>query len=172
MTLNAGVMSSASVEWVTPQPLFDELHSEFNFTADMAADPRNAKLPVFYTKETNGLDALKWVGRPYCNPPWSDREMAEWLSLGMLATLTGDAELAVYIVPARTDTAWWHTYVMAAQEVRLIKGRVKFLPTDGVCTAKGKVKKCVGPCKGHPAPFPCAVVIFKAEPVGNLEADR
>lgn len=162
------MMSKATPEWVTPQGLFDNLHQEFGFTLDAAADPKNAKLPTFYTKADNGLEQ-PWTGRVWCNPPWSDGEVSAWLAKGLEATTSGAAEVAVYLLPARTDPAWWHTYVMASQEVRLIQGRLKFLPTDGVCTAKGKVKPCPAgaPCKGHPCPFPCAVVVFRA-PVGKL----
>lgn len=168
LTLSPGLFSRKTPEWVTPQPLFDALNQEFRFTLDAAADPRNAKVARFYTKADNGL-LQPWTGRVYCNPPWSDGEVALWLAKGLEAVMSGEAEVVVFLLPARTDPEWWHTYVMQAQEVRLIKGRLKFLPTDGVCTIKPspnpkKPRPCVGPCKGHGAPFPCAVavVVFSA----------
>jgi len=49
----------------------------------------------------------------------------------------------VCLVPARTDTAWWHDNVIAGKaEIRFIRGRLKF--NDGP----------------NAAPFPSAVVIF------------
>lgn len=56
----------------------------------------------------------------------------------------GDAELVVCLLPARTDTAWWHDYCMRG-EVRFLRGRLKF----------GNSK--------NSAPFPSALVIFKRE---------
>lgn len=161
LSINPGLMSRNTPEWGTPKNLFDALHQEFGFTIDVAADARNAKVAKFYTKDDDGLKQ-PWAGRVWCNPPWSDGEVSAWLKRGLDATTSGEAEVAVYLLPARTDPAWWHDFVMKSQEVRLIRGRLKFIPTDGLCTAKGKVKRCPGPCRGHSAPFPCAVVVFRA----------
>lgn len=48
----------------------------------------------------------------------------------------------VALLPARTDTRWWHDCVMKAKEIRFIKGRLRF---DG---------------HKHNAPFPSAVVVW------------
>ncbi|MEH7246485.1 DNA N-6-adenine-methyltransferase [Neobacillus niacini] len=49
----------------------------------------------------------------------------------------------VCLIPARTDTKYWHDYVMKADEIRFVKGRLKF-----------------GGSKNS-APFPSAVVVFR-----------
>ena len=46
---------SATVEWPTPQELFDELNAEFGFTTDVAATNDNAKCAHYYTQEQDGL---------------------------------------------------------------------------------------------------------------------
>jgi len=46
------------------------------------------------------------------------------------------------LIPARTNTVWWHDYCMKAKEIRFIKGRPKF----------GDAK--------HGLPQPLAIVIF------------
>ena len=46
------------------------------------------------------------------------------------------------LIPARTDTKYWHDYVMRASEVYFVKGRLKFGDSQ------------------NSAPFPSAVVVF------------
>lgn len=58
---NAVMFSSNSDEWATPQWLFDELNTEFNFDLDPCASDENHKTPNYYTKENNGL-SHKWGG--------------------------------------------------------------------------------------------------------------
>lgn len=130
--------SSKTVEWATPQDFFDKLNDEFRFTLDPCATPENAKCEKFYTVQQNGL-AQDWTGeRVFCNPPYS-RELPRWIE----KCATSNAEVAVMLIPARTDTAAWHGYIFGNAEIRFVKGRLKF--------------------GGHKwnAPFPCAVVIFR-----------
>jgi hypothetical protein len=84
---------------------------------------------------------IKWRGRVFCNPPYS--RIAEFLKKGLYHLAKGDCELLVYLIPARTDTAWFHDYINGKAEVRFIRGRLKF-----------------GGSKNS-APFPSMVVIFK-----------
>lgn len=138
--MTKGMYTSNSEEWGTPQGLFDRLNKEFNFTLDICASKENAKCPKYYTKEE---DALKqeWEGVIWMNPPYG-RKIGIWVKKAKEAATQGKATV-VCLLPARTDTAWWHDYVMKANEIRLIRGRLKF-----------------GDSKGS-APFPSAVVIFK-----------
>lgn len=138
--MTKGMYTSSSEEWSTPQTLFNRLNKEFNFTLDICASKENAKCPKYYTKEE---DALKqeWGGVIWMNPPYG-RKIGNWVKKAKEAAQQGKATV-VCLLPARTDTAWWHDYVMKADEIRLIRGRLKF-----------------GDGKGS-APFPSAIVVFK-----------
>lgn len=131
--------SSATDQWATPQAFFDKLNAEFGFELDVCADSCNAKCPRYFTRETDGL-AQDWTGVCWMNPPYG-REIGRWMRKAYESSVTGGATV-VCLVPARTDTAWWHDYA-AKGEVRLIRGRLKF-----------------GNAKAN-APFPSAVVVFR-----------
>jgi phage N-6-adenine-methyltransferase len=132
--------SSATDLWSTPQDFYDKLNEEFHFTLDVCATPENAKCERYFTKEQDGL-AQTWDGVCWMNPPYG-REIGKWMKKAYEESqeLHGPA-VVVCLVPARTDTAWWHNYAVLGQ-IRYIKGRLKF--------GGGK----------SGAPFPSAVVIF------------
>jgi site-specific DNA-methyltransferase (adenine-specific) len=140
---NAAVhFSSASCEHPTPQWLFDALDREFGFTLDPCATAENAKCKRYFTKADDGLKQ-SWDGETvFMNPPYG-RAIGKWMRKAYEAT-RGHA-IVVCLVPARTDTEWWHNHAMRG-EVRLLKGRLKF-----------------GGAKSS-APFPSAVVVLT--PVG------
>ena len=140
--ITSGMMSSTTNEWSTPQVFFDELNKEFDFTLDPCATKENAKCASFFTKEQNGL-VQPWTGRVFCNPPYG-RVIGQWVKRACDEVTNGNAELVVMLLPARTDTRWWHDYCMRVwpHGIRLLKGRLKF--GDGT----------------NSAPFPSAVVIF------------
>jgi len=122
-------------DWSTPHDLYDALHREFEFTMDACplTEGSAAGMPLF------GTDRLmdSWRGqRVWCNPPYR-REIGRWLAKAL------EAEVAVFLVPARTDTAWWHDHAMKAAEVRFLRGRLKF----------GGAK--------HSAPFPSVVLVYR-----------
>ena len=117
-----GMKSSNSNEWATPIELFKELDREFHFTIDVASTHENALCEKHYTKEENGL-IQEWRGNVWLNPPYG-REIKDWVRKA--ATDNPDG-VTVVLVPARTDTAWWHDYVVNhATEVRFIRGRLRF----------------------------------------------
>lgn len=137
--MNPGMYSSETDMWATPQFFFDKLNAEFGFTLDVCAVPENAKCPRFFTKETDGLGQT-WDGVVWMNPPYG-RGIGEWVKKAFRSALLESATV-VCLLPARTDTAWWHDYC-ARGEVRFVRGRLKFNDS------------------GNPAPFPSAVVIFR-----------
>lgn len=113
--------SSKAHDWSTPQDLFDVLNREFLFTLDAAASPENTKCPKFYSLEQDGL-AQNWEGeRVFCNPPYG-YGIKDWIA----KLATGGADVAVGLVPARTDTRWFHDHIYHKAEVRFLKGRLKF----------------------------------------------
>ena len=132
------LMSSESIEWATPDDFFTEMNTQYGaFTIDVCATPENTKCPVYYTKSTNGL-TQPWSGVCWMNPPYG-REIKSWMKKAYNESLRGVR--VVCLVPARTDTVWWHDYAIKGQ-ITFIKGRLKF---------KGAK---------HNAPFPSAVVVF------------
>ena len=130
------MFSSKTDMWATPQDFFDTLDSEFHFSLDVCATPENAKCPVFYTPEQDGL-AQKWGGVCWCNPPYG-REIGKWVKKAAEAGCT-----VVMLLPARTDTKWFHDLIYGKAEIRFLRGRLKF-----------------GGSKNS-APFPSMVVIFR-----------
>jgi len=135
----APLFSSAVEMWATPAAVYADLNEEFCFTLDPCPlmSPEMAGLPLF------GTDGLyrSWHGeRVFCNPPYG-RGVGRWL------VKAAEANVAVYLLPARTDTRWWHEHAMRATEIRFLRGRLRF---GGAETG---------------APFPSVVVIFNAVPV-------
>ena len=106
--------------WRTPPELFDPLHAEFHFTLDGAADPGNGLLPRASTCEA----PVPWDGeRVFCNPPWSN--------ITPFVELAPAAEVAVFLVPARTNAKWFHLALALGARVRFFPGRPRFLTPDG-----------------------------------------
>ncbi len=122
MSFPEQLFTSRSEEWETPQALFDTLDREFDFTLDPCATKENTKCERFYTIEDDGL-VQDWIGeRVFMNPPYG-RNISQW----MQKLATSECQLGVALVHARTDTRWWHDWVEPyADEIRFIKGRVKF----------------------------------------------
>ena len=86
------------------------------------------KAPRCYTKDVDGL-AQRWVGRVWMNPPFSDP--TPWVRKAHEETSTGSAALVVALLPAATDTAWFHDYVLGKAELRFRRGRIKFIGWKG-----------------------------------------
>ncbi len=124
--------------WGTPQWLFDALDKEFGFTLDPCSDGTNAKCERFFSIHDSGLLKDWGTDTVFMNPPYSQCE--EWMRKAYGAAQEGAT--VVCLVPARTDTEWWHRYAMKG-EIRLLKGRLKF----GDAT--------------NGAPFPSAVIVFR-----------
>lgn len=122
----------------TPQEFFDIYDDIFSFTLDVCATLKNAKCDKFYTIKDNGL-SKRWIGSCWMNPPYG-REIIKWMKKAYKSSLN-DATV-VCLIPARTDTLWWHEYAMKG-EIEFIRGRLKF-----------------GGHKNY-APFPSVIVVFK-----------
>jgi len=137
--INPGVMSSKSNEWVTPHALFADLDNEFGFTLDVAATVENRKTEKYYDKKQDGLlQSWDTDGAVWCNPPYG-REIGKWVKK---AYEESERNVVVMLIPARTDTSYWHDYIFPyAKEIRYLRGRIKFSGKNG-------------------APFPSAVIIF------------
>lgn len=135
------LFSSKTDKWETPQTFFDELNREFDFNLDPCADETNHKCEKYFTEEENGL-LQDWGGcRVFCNPPYGS-SIKDWVAK---CYHEGHKEetLVVLLIPARTDTTYFHDYIEHRAEIRFVRGRLKF-----------------GDSKTG-APFPSMVVIFR-----------
>lgn len=138
--INQSLFSSANIEWATPQEVFDKLNEEFHFTLDPCALPSNAKCAKFYTPAEDGL-TQNWEGETvFCNPPYG-RQLGLWVRKCREESWKQKTKV-VMLIPARTDTKWFHEHIYNKAEIRFIKGRLKF-----------------GGSKNS-APFPSMIVIF------------
>jgi len=123
MSLNQGMMTSGSDEWTTPSALFRALDRRFGFELDPAATRENALCPMYFTKEDSGLLKSWRPWRVFVNPPYS--RVADWMRKCMDESEKG-CPLICALIPARTDTHWWHAYVKQADLIWFLKGRLKF----------------------------------------------
>ena len=128
---------SATVEWPTPQELFDELNAEFGFTTDVAATNDNAKCAHYYTQEQDGLKQ-DWRGVCWMNPPYG-RAMVEWLKKAIRETW--NETTTVCLIPARTNTAWWHEVWRSAVcqgQAKIRRGRPRITAATCDCGVSRK----------------------------------
>ena len=134
------MFSSNSDEWSTPQGFYDQIDKEFHFNLDPCATEENHKCENFFTAADDGL-SRSWEGqRVFCNPPYSN--IVEWVKKSYEEGHKAHTMVAL-LIPARTDTRYFHDYILNRAEIRFLKGRLKF----------GEAK--------HPAPFPSMLVIYK-----------
>ena len=139
-----GVFSKASDEWATPVSLFKELDKEFHFTLDPCSTDENALCEKHYTIEDNGL-SQSWFGEiVFCNPPYS--KCYEWVQKAYMESITNKATV-VMLLPSRTDTKWFHQFVLPHAKVIFLRGRLRFNNSN------------------QNAPFPSLLAIFS-----NLDA--
>ena len=133
--------SSNHHAWETPAELFNEYDEQFHFDTDVCALEHNAKCAIYYTPEDNGLDQ-EWTGTCWMNPPYG-RGIDKWIKKAYESEAT-----VVCLLPARTDTAWFHDYIMKAKRegkatIKFLRGRIKFVGAK------------------NSAPFPSMIVVFK-----------
>lgn len=137
--MNHVLWSSNGDEWYTPYDLYEQLNDEFNFTLDPCATIENHKASKYYTIEDDGLKK-SWNNEiVFCNPPYSN--IKNWVEKAYFESMNC---IVVMLIPARTDTRYFHDYIYKKDgvEIRFLKGRLKF----------GGNK--------NSAPFPSMIVIF------------
>ena len=133
------ISSSKKDDWQTPPEVFDPLHERFGFTVDGAATDRTKRLPRFWPDAF----AQSWAGeRVWCNPPYGHQQRKF-----VMEAAKREAELSVFLIPARTDTKVWHEHIFPKAEVWFLRGRIRFI--NGAPPA--------------PAPFPSALVFFRPD---------
>lgn len=137
--VNKALMSSVRDDWETPADLFLTLNRRWGFEIDAAASEANAKAKIFFTKEQDGL-TRDWSGITWVNPPYG-RVVGQWVKKGLIESSRWGVPV-VMLLAARTDTLYFHNYIMKAAEIFFIKGRLRFV---------GSL---------YPAPFPSMIVVF------------
>ena len=140
--------SSNSTAWGTPQDFYERLNNAFQFDLDPCATQETAKCQNYFTEEEDGLFKDWDRQRVFMNPPYG-REIGKWVKKAFEEGQKAHT-LVVCLLPARTDTKWWHDYCMKANEIYFVKGRLKF----------GNSKNA--------APFPSAVVVFRGPPMKGM----
>ena len=144
MTFTPKALTSGNDIWGTPQDFFDMLNAEFGFTLDPCATHENAKCENYYTAEDDGLHQ-SWEGAVFVNPPFSQLSHKPWAHKCWESAQKGAT--VVLLIPVRSDTRYWHNWVMRASELRFVRGRVRFVREDGQ--------------SGGTPPFPCVVAVFR-----------
>ncbi len=142
--------SSLSDDWPTPPEFFAGLSSSLGpFDLDPCSSTINHKAPRFYTEADDGL-SKPWDGRVFVNPPFGTA-LPAWVEKGASEAWSNpDCRGVVFLVPARTDTKYFHQFHMRADAIYLVEGRLKF----GYGPAVGRAG----------APFPSCVVVYGDRP--------
>ena len=132
------LFTSNKSDWETPPELFNLLNTQYHFTLDVCATEQNAKCKNYITPEQDAF-VQPWTGVCWMNPPYG-RSIGLWVKRAYESSLKGAT--VVCLLPARTDTAWWHDYVLPYAEITFIRGRLKFVGAE------------------NNAPFPSVIVTF------------
>lgn len=136
---------SAKQDWTTPDDVFIPINAEFKFTLDAAADDNNARADLFFNAEDDALTQDWGKHVVWLNPPYGERagKLSDWIKKGLDAS-RGGATVCM-LIPARTNTNWFHDICLKHGEVRFIRGRPKFGGAD------------------HGLPQPLCFVIFRPD---------
>lgn len=121
-----GKFESARQDWETPQDFFLPIDAEFHFTLDAAASSGNTKAPLFFSEADDGLTQTWGRHTVWLNPPYGigKKPISAWVAKAHAESLTGAT--SVVLIPARTNTNWFHDICLAKGEVRFVRGRPKF----------------------------------------------
>jgi phage N-6-adenine-methyltransferase len=140
-----GLMSSLRQDWATPSQLFETLNREFQFALDVCATADTAKCRRYIDKAEDATgcnwEQLSCGQACWMNPPYG-RDIGRWIEKASREARLGCTVVA--LLPARTDTSWFHAYILGKCEIRFLRGRLEF---DGTKRAR--------------APFPSMIVIFR-----------
>lgn len=157
------MFSSNNNFWCTPRDFFDKLNKEFKFTLDPCCTQKSALCERFFTPKEDGL-IQSWEGhRVFVNPPYG-KEIKKWVKKGYSESLKPKT-IVVMLIPSRTDTQYFHEFILNKAEIRFIKGRLKFLNLE--------YDEIESERKLSSAPFPSMLVIYKNSDNRNeMEANK
>lgn len=142
--------ASAHNGWTTPADVLERLYVVNGgvFGLDPCSPVRRGpKAPVKaklrYVAGDDGLSMPWKAASVYVNPPYG-RGLVNWVAHAQREAAAGRAGVVFALVPARSDTGWWHNYIAGHADVWMLRGRLSF--------GKG----------GNSAPFPSAIVVWSA----------
>lgn len=141
------IFTSVEEKWGTPQWLFDLLNTEFGFTLDVCATAESAKCERFFSPDDEAL-VQEWRGVCWMNPPYGEG-LGLWMKKAEQSAAQGAT--VVVLVPARTDTRWFHKHVLGKAEIRFISGRLMF---NGFFEDREAKKRGL-------APFPSMILVYR-----------
>lgn len=142
------LFSSERSDWETPPEFFKKLDDEFHFTLDVCADELNHKCSRYFNKASDGLAQVWGTDICWLNPPYGSG-VSHWIGKASRSAALGACVVA--LLPARTDTRWFHSWIYNHPnvEIRFLPGRLKFVGAK------------------YAAPFPSMVVIFRHDHAPN-----
>jgi len=149
--------SSAHHGWETPQWLLETLYTVFGtFDLDPCSSTHSqrsasVRARTHFTVDDDGL-TVPWTGRIFVNPPYG-RAIGLWTTKAKSEVESANAKVVVGLVPARTDTTWWHRDIVGSASIIFLRGRLRF--------GNGE----------QSAPFPSALIIWGGTPE-ELDAIR
>lgn len=125
---NDGRWHSRGSDWSTPQELFNTYDYRFHFTLDVCASDWNAKCKRYFTEKDDGLKQ-DW-GKNICwmNPPYG-KVLYEWMRKAYESYQNGATVCC--LVPAATDSKWFHEFVLGTAEIAYLRGRPRFVTPEG-----------------------------------------
>jgi site-specific DNA-methyltransferase (adenine-specific) len=128
---NSYMPTARSINWGTPT----EIRERFSQHFDPCPFPRGS---------FDGLD-IPWPNKVFVNPPFS--ALSEWAEKCAVEYQSGCSDI-VLLLPSRTDTKYFHSFIMPFAEIEFLKGRLKFVDLD---------KSSRAPVS---APFPCILAHY------------
>lgn len=121
-------------EFETPDYIFEQLDRIFNFQTDVACNKDNSKCLSYFPNSLS--DAAFWVGRCFCNPPFSKK--AEFIKKADEQVKEGICPVCVMILPLNCmDTKVWHEVIEGHYYYEILKGRIAFIDPETKKPKKG-----------------------------------
>lgn len=115
----SNIKYATTYNWCAPFELWAVLNNEFKFTLD--------PFKSFDVTDEEMLLSKAWDEKEvvFCCPPYG-KSISLWV--GKCYQHGKNGGLAVMLLPARTDTAWFHNFIYNQEnvEIRFLRGRLKF----------------------------------------------
>lgn len=122
MGIGENAFKSQSIEYSTPQVLFNVMNDLYTFEVDVCASITNKKCSSFFTKEDDSL-TKEWIGNCWMNPPFN-RQLGKFV-LKMHQEYKNHNGIKCALIPVRSNTVWWSKVIEDAECV-FINGEVNF----------------------------------------------
>lgn len=186
------LFSSVERNWETPENVFGFWDDQFNFTLDVCASEDNAKCDSYFDEEMDCLQQdwapdVCWMNPPYGEPQHACKKkrdgsysckkklckerghhsdvyvpgIGDFIKKAYEESLKG--AVVVCLVPARTDTDWFHEYLLPHAEITFLRGRIAFIKPPALYTDEETGQCWVEKQGGDSAAFPNLVAVFRSK---------